>query len=56
MFISKKKLRKVLREIESEFADQTKITGDTQEERIRNSYFRSGNANAANYVAGKLLK
>lgn len=54
LFVSKKKLMKVLHELESDAADQRKVTGGTPEARRFNQFWRTGNAHAVDYIKLKL--
>ena len=51
--VSKKKLAKVLKLVR-EYNDNSKVEGDTEEARVKDFYYRSGNTNAVNYICSKL--
>lgn len=52
-FVSKKELEKVLKFV-MENNDTSKASGDTAEERVKDFYYRAGNANAVSYISYKL--
>lgn len=54
MIITKKKLNAILTEIERDSADQSKASGETEEKRKCDFYWRCGNANAVNYIRYRL--
>lgn len=54
MIITKKKINAILTDLERDSADQSKASGETAEESIRDFYWRCGNANAVNYIRYKL--
>lgn len=54
MLISKKKIVKIIKELEADSADQSKASGDTTDMRMKDFYWRCGNANAVNYIKYKL--
>ena len=52
-FVSKKKLENALKFV-MENNDTAKASGDTVDERLKDFYYRSGNANAINYICAEL--
>ena len=54
MIITKKKINAILTDLERDSADESKARGETGEERIRDFYWRCGNANAVNFIRYKL--
>lgn len=55
MIITKRKLERILKDLEDDSADQSKAAGSSPEEILKDFYWRCGNANAVNYIKHKLF-
>ena len=54
LIITRRKLERIFKELEDS-TDQSKAAGSSPEERLKDFYWRCGNANAVNYIKYKLF-